>query len=383
MMLKGHWIAAVICMFNVVMITSWGHGEAPGANSTTNIVVMTNAVPEYQDRLIEDAVLTICEELQINGFNVIRVDSSKKLKLSLKRTIGEAFERHDTSLAVVVFQNSVTDGTVMLFSQNGLDGGVTNLDSTYIELPLDKDKAEVVAFQVSEKASLLFDGMKLSISPVEIENNALPNDAEASANGDNTDRENANTTATSHLKWGRFLGVAGEYAPGGTGAMAGGNAGIRWRPVLNKAIDLEIKGYLWGKSFGNSGIEANINFFAAKLRGAHIFTFAQRLLIGIGMNVGVGIVSARGSNGSYVADSFEVQSTPIKKAVFLFGASTEVGLKLNEQVVIPLRFEAGGVLPEYNIKFEQDGVDILDEKQRFSFGYFLAELTLTIMIYFK
>ncbi|MBN2526901.1 MAG: hypothetical protein JXR76_10950 [Deltaproteobacteria bacterium] len=312
-------------------------------NGDANIVVTT--IPEANSApLMEDSITVICEELEVTGFNVVRTTYSAKENASLKHYVNDALDKNYASLAVVITQSSNTAGTVLLFAKQGLDE-VTALDSVNVKFPLPKDKAELVAFKVSETAALLSDGMHHSTSPIPVDYPQKVHSITAQSEK-KTKSQSAESAkkVTGKIRFGVYLAPAAELSPGNSGVIGGSRLGARWQTKRQKAFHFEVNWYPFARPIHHDDVTVTLDFLITRLHAAHIFTLTRFLSLNAGLSIGMGYIWTTGNVHSPTDDDGNLLQSKKETGIFFYaGGGITMEFRVNHRIVIPLRVEMGAI----------------------------------------
>ena len=353
-------IFTIIIFFSVVAPSAMAQEmtDANGVDGAT-ILVLTSFREGVDVEVADGAVATICEELEITGFNVIRLAPAEDSMLNLKQMIGDGFERHQASIAVVITQASLVDGTVMLFGKKGTDE-VAHLDSEYVEFPLDRDTVELVAFKISEKAALLLNDMQSSASPIPIadsdtgESNENQVGSKAGPKDAPADDETS-VTAPSRYRWGAYF-TAGGTALIRDFILAGGGLGVRWVPLAHKVFDLELSAYPISNKVGNENAGVSLGIAVCRGRAVHVIRLNEVVSLNIGLFAGaVFYWTVRGRVAEPGANELPTYFSRVKGGLFHAGGTGGIVLQLSRRVQLPIFIEAGVVAPRVNFAVENVG----------------------------
>ena len=351
-----------------------------GDRDELNIVVLTNLMKDSDEKLCSAAVDTICDELQITGFNVTKVKNAAPFQDGLKSTIDEALLEYRAFIAIAITQSSMKDGNVMLFFKDS-DEKIKNLESIYIEFPLSKDKAELVAFRVSEKAALLSDSLNISVSIDDDKETNIP-----ARHDVKQIRLSEELSKSKHHMIGVFAMMGGEYSRGGIGTFAGPGIGARLRSIVNMVFDLELRLYIIGNDLKHEFDEltmdyAAMDFTILKLRAAYSFSFGKYFFLNTGISLGAAYLWVTGK--SYSNTATKAQNVDIRKQGDIFaygGGSVELVFNLFERLWIPLRFELGAFIPNISIVFGKSTDGVLEKQPVASFKIPIVEFSIGIIV---
>ncbi len=342
----------------------------------TRIVMLTRAYSENVAAFSTNALKVMCDELEVTGFTVVRETSDAEMETSLKRTVSDSLYRHQSYVAVVVLRSSQTEGTVTLFGRKGLDE-VVDLDSMYVEFPMNRDKAELVAFKVSEKVALLSEGLTYSPSPV-VEITTVKPEPEPAPGKSNREKAMSSAPAPArrnrpgNSKYGLFLHTGALYGlrwdRHSLGFLAGFDGGFRWYPRWHKAVDFEVLYCPWSNTVSWDEVgKAGISLLMIRHGVSHVFRFNDIFSLSVGGQVGVGKLTSKAEDTFYDRVNI-VSTTDIKDIKAYAGIGAGIQYQVHRNIVIPIRISLGTLWPEEKITVRL--VDKRGEKLKSASSYF-------------
>lgn len=378
-------ISAILAAAKPAVSSGKDDGKQP--MDRTRIVMLTPMYSENVGAFSTNALKVMCDELAVTGFTVVRETPEVEMETSLKRTVSDSLYRHRSYVAVVVLRSSQTEGTVTLFGRKGLDE-VVDLDSMYVEFPMNRDKAELVAFKVSEKVALLSEGLMYSPSPVVAANPVL---SEAETAKKKTEEELEPTDASPEVNrsfgsnygvftyGGGMYGLRRDYHT--MGFLGGVGGGLRWWSLgVHKAMEVDVLYCPWSNTVRLDEVgEAGIQLMMVRLTAYHLFQISDRFVLNVGVGLGIGQLRANGekrfSDDAIMADVDDTKG--------FTGVSGLLAYSLHRNIAIRLRASLGSIWPEEKISVSLDGREENIHKSSRYFGPLVLEAFLGIQVALK
>ena len=341
----------IVCSFLSLTMTA---APLSATGNDVSIVVLSDIQNTLKNRVKYEAVDVICDELRLSGFNVVERRGSP-FEGGLRNALEGVFREHAVSAAVVVTESSPKDGTVTLFVDYP-DRGIESPAAFFIEFPLNRDRAEIVAFKVSENVSFFTEGVTNRAGEGGTSAVKTPG-ADKETRSDADVQQATSTVRPEAPHFAVYAHLGGEYSPGGTGVFGAAGIGARWYPALRKSLDLSLSIYPLGRDMGTGDSGASFDFLLVKIRGGFELRSGRRFRVNPGVSLGFGYVWMHGYPLESDADN---ETGTVRKDVGDFfpyaGGSLELIYTVSPRLFIPVRFDVGAAMTKVSVVFSGEEV---------------------------